>query len=118
MHRVLNVYNKSVNLNLTVNRPQILFDLQTAGPFVYLAATSGMDMGLGGANICYLTQISAQTERGGKWSRTGQQVLVFAVGLGEGSYKKDFWGNFSTLRHLREGNYSECKLFFKQEDKM
>lgn len=61
--------------------PQTLSDLYTARPFVRLAVASCVDMGLGGANICYLTQIKAPAERGGKWSSTGQESLGFCNGL-------------------------------------
>ncbi len=56
---------RTVNLNVTAYMPQILPDLYTAGPFVCLAVASCVDMGVGGANICYLTQINVQTETSG-----------------------------------------------------
>lgn len=56
---------RTVNLNVTAYMPQILSDLYTAGPFVCLAVASCVDMGVGGANICYLTQINVQTETSG-----------------------------------------------------
>lgn len=65
MHDVLSVYDKTANLNVTACMLQILSDLDTARPFVCLAVASCVDMGLGGANICYLTQINAQTEASG-----------------------------------------------------
>lgn len=66
----LSVYDETVNLNGTVYicHGCCLSDLCIARPLVCLAVASCVDMGLGGANICYLTQINAQTERGGKWS--------------------------------------------------
>ena len=60
---------------------QMLYDLFAAWLFVSLAVASYVDVGLVGANICYLTQINSQTQRGGKWSRTGQQRFGFCNGL-------------------------------------
>ena len=65
MHDVLSVYDKTVDLNLNVYIPQILSDLHTTGLFVCLTVASCVDMGLGGVDICYLTQINAQTEASG-----------------------------------------------------
>lgn len=68
-----------LNVYLTVARSQMLFGQHTAGPFLWLAVTCKEKMGLGEANICYLTQINAQTQREeGKWSSTGQKVWVCA----------------------------------------
>lgn len=89
MHDVLSaLYDKTVNLNVTAYMPQILSDLYTARSFLCLAVASCVDMGLGGANICYLTQINAQTEASG--AVQGKKVLVFAIGYREGGYKISF----------------------------
>lgn len=115
MHHILNVYNDSVNLNLTVNRPQILFDLQTAEPFVYLAATSGMDMGLGGANICYLTQISAQcsdTERR-QVEQDRATSFGFCSGLKRRKLQNYFWGQLLYLSSLKRGRSYRIQVIFQ-----
>lgn len=59
MHDVLSVYGK------IIYKPQILSDRYAARQLVCLAVASCVDVGLGGADICYLTQINAQTEASG-----------------------------------------------------
>lgn len=83
MHGVLSAYYKTVNLNGTVYMLQMLSVCLTSTlpDRLCLAVASCVDMGLGGANICYLTQINTQTERGGKWSSTGKKSFSFRNGL-------------------------------------
>jgi len=78
-------------------------ELDTASPFGSLAVASYVDTGLGAVNICYLTQIKAQTQRRDKWNRTGQNTFCFHNGLMEVTIIQ-LKGQLEFLQHFKDEN--------------